>query len=165
VVRGLPDVPPQPVDLLDGLLALMESDPSYRRFLLDGRWPWSNDYLEIRPERPDGFAPWRRRSAHHGPWYILMDEFLVSGETIIRNLQLGLARGGVRGAMDVGYLPDMFGHIAQMPSCCGSPASATRWCGAACPRRSRRRGSAGAPTDRRYGRVPARRVRQCGVPA
>src|SRR5690606_6378210 len=40
----------------------------------------------------------------------------VSGETLIRNLQRGLrvaARFG--GAMDVGYLPDMFGHIAQMP--------------------------------------------------
>ena len=45
-----------------------------------------------------------------------MDEFLVSGETIVRNLQMGLARAAAfGGAMDVGYLPDMFGHIAQMP--------------------------------------------------
>ena len=51
-----------------------------------------------------------------GPWYILMDEFLVSGETIVRNLQLGLDRAAASaGAMQVGYLPDMFGHIAQMP--------------------------------------------------
>ncbi len=28
-----------------------------------------------------------------GPWYILMDEFLVSGETIVRNLQAGMRRG------------------------------------------------------------------------
>src|SRR5690606_17112100 len=51
-----------------------------------------------------------------GPWYALPDEFLVSGETLIRNLQRGLqvaTRFG--GAMEVGYLPDMFGHIAQMP--------------------------------------------------
>ena len=51
-----------------------------------------------------------------GPWYALPDEFLVSGETLVRNLQLGLrvaSRFG--GAMDVGYLPDMFGHVAQMP--------------------------------------------------
>jgi hypothetical protein len=51
-----------------------------------------------------------------GPWYALPDEFLVSGETLVRNLQRGLrvaARFG--GAMDVGYLPDMFGHVAQMP--------------------------------------------------
>ena len=45
-----------------------------------------------------------------------MDEFLVSGETIVRNLQLGLDRAAAfGGAMDVGYLPDMFGHVAQMP--------------------------------------------------
>ncbi len=51
-----------------------------------------------------------------GPWYILMDEFLSSGETIIRNLQMGIERGAAfGGVMDVGYLPDMFGHIAQMP--------------------------------------------------
>ena len=51
-----------------------------------------------------------------GPWYILMDEFLASGETIVRNLQMGIERGAAfGGVMDVGYLPDMFGHIAQMP--------------------------------------------------
>jgi mannosylglycerate hydrolase len=51
-----------------------------------------------------------------GPWYILMDEFLVSGETIVRNLEMGLDRAAAfGGAMEVGYLPDMFGHIAQMP--------------------------------------------------
>src|SRR5207244_11633574 len=51
-----------------------------------------------------------------GPWYTLMDEFLVSGETTVRDLQLGFERAaGFGGAMPVGYLPDMFGHIAQMP--------------------------------------------------
>ena len=51
-----------------------------------------------------------------GPWYVLMDEFLASGETIVRNLQMGLARAAeFGGAMEIGYLPDMFGHIAQMP--------------------------------------------------
>jgi hypothetical protein len=45
-----------------------------------------------------------------------MDEFLVSGETIVRDLQLGLERAAAfGGAMPVGYLPDMFGHVAQMP--------------------------------------------------
>ena len=45
-----------------------------------------------------------------------MDEFMVSGETIVRDLQLGMARATeLGGAMPVGYLPDMFGHVAQMP--------------------------------------------------
>ena len=51
-----------------------------------------------------------------GPWYVLMDEFCVSAETMVRNLQLGLRRAAeLGGAMPVGYLPDMFGHVAQMP--------------------------------------------------
>ena len=45
-----------------------------------------------------------------------MDEFLVSGETIVRNLELGLERAAAfGGAMEIGYLPDMFGHVGQMP--------------------------------------------------
>ncbi|HEX2272839.1 MAG TPA: glycoside hydrolase family 38 C-terminal domain-containing protein, partial [Acidimicrobiales bacterium] len=51
-----------------------------------------------------------------GPWYVLPDEFCVSGETLVRNLELGLERAAdLGGAMEVGYLPDMFGHVAQMP--------------------------------------------------
>ena len=77
-----------------------------------------DDYLAVRPEaEADAAAASRRRAAlAMGPWYILMDEFLVSGETIVRDLQLGLERAAAfGGAMEVGYLPDMFGHIAQMP--------------------------------------------------
>ena len=45
-----------------------------------------------------------------------MDEFLVSGENMIRNLQLGWRRAEELGTpMPLGYLPDMFGHVAQMP--------------------------------------------------
>ncbi len=105
------------VDTLDGLLDLMESDPSYARFLVDGQMAAIDDYLEMRPEaeeRVRALAASGRLTM--GPWYILMDEFLVSGETIVRDLQMGLRRAtAFGGAMEVGYLPDMFGHIAQMP--------------------------------------------------
>src|SRR5579863_7338557 len=105
------------VDLLDDLLDLMESDPSYARYLLDGQMAVVDDYLEVRPEHEDRL---RRLAASGrlavGPWYILMDEFLVSGETIVRDLQLGIRRGTAFGGVaEVGYLPDMFGHVAQMP--------------------------------------------------
>jgi mannosylglycerate hydrolase len=105
------------VDLMDTLLPLLESDASYPYFMLDGQMAVVDDYLEVHPEsehRLRELAAAGRVSM--GPWYILMDEFLASGETIIRNLQMGLERGAAfGGAMDVGYLPDMFGHIAQMP--------------------------------------------------
>ncbi len=105
------------VRLVDKLLGLMESDPSYGRFLFDGQMAAIDDYLEVRPENE---ARLRRLGSSgrisFGPWYVLMDEFLVSGETIVRNLQLGLERAAAfGGAMEIGYLPDMFGHVAQMP--------------------------------------------------
>jgi hypothetical protein len=105
------------VDVVDGLLDLMESDPSYEKFLLDGQMAVVDDYLEIRPENEKRLRELTESGrVSCGPWYILMDEFLVSGETIIRNLQMGMARAAdFGGAMEVGYLPDMFGHIAQMP--------------------------------------------------
>jgi hypothetical protein len=54
-----------------------------------------------------------------------MDEFLVSGETTWRNLERGLERAReFGGEMRVGYLPDMFGHIAQMPVARWSASSA-----------------------------------------
>ena len=105
------------VDLLDDLLPRLEADPSYAHFMLDGQMAVVDDYLAVRP---DAEAALRRLAASSrlsvGPWYILMDEFLVSGETIIRNAQRGLERAAAfGGAMELGYLPDMFGHIAQMP--------------------------------------------------
>jgi mannosylglycerate hydrolase len=105
------------VDLVDELLPLLEADPSYAHFMLDGQMAVIDDYLEIRPHEADRL----RRLALSGrlsvgPWYILMDEFLVSGETMVRDLALGLEKAAeFGGAMTVGYLPDMFGHIAQMP--------------------------------------------------
>ncbi len=105
------------VHLIDGLLDLLESDPSYRRFLLDGQMAVIDDYLEIRPENEErirALAAAGRLTM--GPWYILLDEFLVSGETIIRDLQNGIRRGASFGGVaEIGYLPDMFGHIGQMP--------------------------------------------------
>ena len=104
------------VDLIDQLLERMAADPRLR-FTLDGQTATVDDYLEIRPEA----EPLIRQLIAEGrlaigPWMILLDEFLVSGETIVRNLEMGWARAeALGGSMRVGYLPDMFGHIAQMP--------------------------------------------------
>ena len=106
----------QLVDLVDRVLEMLESQPDFA-FTLDGQLATIDDYLEIRPEQES-------RIAGHvasgrlaiGPWQILMDEFLVSGETLVRNLEMGWRRAEeLGGPMRVGYLPDMFGHVAQMP--------------------------------------------------
>ncbi|MFZ4585242.1 MAG: glycoside hydrolase family 38 C-terminal domain-containing protein [Acidimicrobiia bacterium] len=105
------------VDLVDALIPVLESDDGYAHFLLDGQTAVLDDYLELRPDAAPRLAALGASGRIAvGPWMILMDEYMVSGETIVRNLQLGMRRAeAFGGAMPVGYLPDMFGHIAQMP--------------------------------------------------
>ena len=104
------------VDLVDGVLDRAEADRRFR-FTFDGQTAMLEDYLEIRPEaEPRIEALVATGQLAVGPWRILSDEFLVSGETLVRNLEAGVARAERFGqAMAVGYLPDEFGHAAQIP--------------------------------------------------
>ena len=105
------------VRLIDLLLDIMEHDPNYRYFTLDGQTIVLEDYLEVRPEREKEL----RRLIKEGriligPWYVIPDEFLVSSESVLRNLMLGQRQAARFGSsMGVGYLPDPFGHISQLP--------------------------------------------------
>lgn len=104
------------VEMFDDVLTRLEQDPQFR-FTLDGQTAAIEDYLAIRPEHRQRVID-RVRSGQLalGPFHILLDEFLCSGETIVRNLRLGIAGAEqLGGAMPAAYLPDMFGHIAQMP--------------------------------------------------
>ncbi len=154
------------VDLIDTLLPLLERDASYPHFMLDGQMAVVDDYLEVRPEaegRLRALAAAGRLSV--GPWYILMDEFLASGETIVRNLQMGTRpRRRLRRRHGAG-LPAR--HVR--PHCADAPDPPAG-------RLPRRRGLAGRAVagdqerlhlgvPRRLlgpGRVPARRLRQRG---
>jgi len=105
------------VRLIDNLLALMERDPGYTHFNLDGQTIVLQDYLEIRPEKRLLLEKLvRQRRIGVGPWFVLPDEFLVSGESIVRNLLLGHRIASAFGHVQkVGYIPDTFGHISQLP--------------------------------------------------
>ena len=104
------------VNLMDILLVVLENDPDFR-FMLDGQTIVLEDYLETKPEnegRLRKLITAGRLSV--GPWYVQPDEFLVSGESLIRNLLVGediAERFGKK--MNAGYLPDSFGHICEMP--------------------------------------------------
>jgi mannosylglycerate hydrolase len=105
------------IHLLDNLLELFESDLEFKHFMLDGQTIILDDYLEIRPEKEPLLCSFVQSGRMLiGPWHILPDEFLVSPEATIRNLLEGdrTARRFGRKMM-VGYIPDPFGHIAQMP--------------------------------------------------
>ncbi len=105
------------IHLIDRLLEILESDASYNYFLLDGQAIILEDYLQIRPDREQELSKFIKNGRLLiGPWYISPDEFLVSPESHIRNLLEGdrlCQKYG--GKMLVGYLPDTFGHIGQMP--------------------------------------------------
>ncbi len=105
------------VDVVRRALHSLEHDPDFHHFLLDGQSVLLEDYFEIHPEdRPRVSRLVQQGALAIGPWYVLPDEFLVSGEALVRNLVVGdrVARQ-VGPPQKVGYLPDSFGHIAQMP--------------------------------------------------
>jgi alpha-mannosidase len=105
------------VRTVDNVLDALESDPAYTFFMLDGQTIVLEDYLEIRPENRERLQKLARQGRILvGPWYLQPDEFLVSGESLIRNLQAGYRMAAdFGGAMPIGYVPDTFGHIAQLP--------------------------------------------------
>ena len=106
------------VRLLDKLLGLLDHDPQYRHFVLDGQTIVLDDYLEVRPERrADIERLVRAGRLLIGPHYVLPDEFLIGGESWVRNLQIGIRSAREFGpVMMVGYSPDAFGHIAHLPA-------------------------------------------------
>ena len=104
------------VDMVDRVLERAEADRRFC-FTFDGQTAMLEDYLAIRPEAgPRLRALVAAGQLAVGPWRILSDELLVAGETLVRNLEAGLRRAGqLGGAMAAGYLPDQFGHAAQLP--------------------------------------------------
>jgi len=105
------------VRLVDRVLTLLERDPEFHTFMLDGQTLPIEDYFEIRPERrADLERLVRAGRLQVGPWYSLADEYLVSPEALIRNLIIGIRMAGELGTvMREGYVPDAFGHIGQLP--------------------------------------------------
>ena len=106
------------VHALDDVIERLQADSSFRSFLLDGQTVLLEDYLRARPEREaDVKTLVKSGRLQVGPWYVLADEQIPSGESLVRNLLLGAAdaeRFG--GRLDVLYSPDAFGHPPVLPS-------------------------------------------------
>ena len=105
------------VDLIDHVLDILDTDPEFKHFHLDGQTIVLEDYLQIRPQNERRIRKYVKDGRLLiGPWYQLNDEFLVSGESTVRSLLIGhrIAQdfGGIT---KIGYLPDQFGNISQMP--------------------------------------------------
>jgi mannosylglycerate hydrolase len=102
--------------VLDDLLPRLEAEPD-TTFLVDGQTVLLEDYLRIRPEQVERVSELvRAGSLQIGPWYVLADEIVPAGESLIRNLLIGQADAGrLGGRSEVLYSPDAFGHPAVWP--------------------------------------------------
>lgn len=104
------------VELIDDLIDVPPGEGE--SFLLDGQTILIDDYLAARPERADQFGRLLRDGRlEAGPWFVLGDELIASGEAIVRNLFAGrrVLRRFSAAAPPVLYCPDSFGHPAALP--------------------------------------------------
>jgi len=100
----------------DAVLEIMRRDSDFR-FVFDGQTVVLEDYFEVRPERRGEVdALIKEGRLRVGPWYVMPDENLVSGESLVHNLLRGRRVSLENGAepMKDGYIVDCFGHTAQM---------------------------------------------------
>jgi alpha-mannosidase len=104
------------VEFMDKLLALLDSEPRYRSYLLDSQTVPLEDYLEVRPDERGRIERLVRDGRLHiGPWYTCPEEFNVNGESLVRNLLMGhIVAESFGGVMKVGYSPFSYGQASQM---------------------------------------------------
>lgn len=106
----------QLVDVVRKALSQLE-DGSLKKFYLDGQAIIFEDILEIEPElMPRLQQAMASGELAAGPWYVLNDQLLVGGESMVRNLKIGLevTRRFGQPSM-IGYCPDTFGHSQDLP--------------------------------------------------
>ena len=105
------------VNDMEEVLTMLEQDPNYPYFVLDGQTAILEDYLALCPENRDRLAKLVRDGRLIiGPWYTQTDEMVVGGESIVRNLLYGKLDCKPFGErMMIGYLPDSFGQSARLP--------------------------------------------------
>ena len=104
--------------MMRSLIEFLEQNEQFRVFYLDGQTIVLEDFLEISPSYKDRLAKLIRSGRIViGPWYCMPDEFLVSGEALIRNFLFGreICEQFQVKPMQCGYICDIFGHIAQFP--------------------------------------------------
>lgn len=86
-------------------------------FYFDGQSVIFEDILEIHPEFESEFKDLMAAGKlSAGPWYVLADQMLVGGESLVRNLQVGIKETKKFGQPSkIGYCPDTFGHSQDLP--------------------------------------------------
>ncbi|MDK2972648.1 MAG: 2-O-(6-phospho-alpha-D-mannosyl)-D-glycerate hydrolase [Candidatus Sumerlaeota bacterium] len=104
--------------MMDVTLDILEADPAFPSFTMDGHSIMIDDYLEMRPERREqveGFI--RSGRLIIGPWYTLPETMSIGHEALARNFLWGRRNmeryGAPRGT--VAYTPASWGQTGQLP--------------------------------------------------
>ena len=105
------------LEFMDNLLDLLEKDPKFNSFLMDSQTIAVEDYLDMRPEREEQVKKFIKAGRLIvGPWYTLPEEYIVNGESLVRNLVVGHRYAGKWGKVSkLGYTPFSYGQTSQMP--------------------------------------------------
>ncbi len=103
-------------ELVDELLDVMEQNPDYKCFLLDGGTVVIEDYLNVRPENKQRLrALFDAKRIQTVMWYTLPEMSTVAPEALIRNLLTGKRMADeFGGAVNAGYTATSYGQISQL---------------------------------------------------
>lgn len=105
------------VNNMEEILEMLETNPDYPYYVLDGQTSILEDYFAVKPENKERVKKLvQQGKLIIGPWYTQTDEMVVGSESIVRNLLYGIKDSQEFGSpMMIGYLPDSFGQSSQMP--------------------------------------------------
>lgn len=105
------------IAFMDELLHILDTDPDYHCFLMDGQVAPVVDYLEVKPENREKVENYIREGRIAvGPWFSLPDLYPLDGECLVRNLLKGIRTAeGLGKCMKVGYNSFGWGQTAQFP--------------------------------------------------
>lgn len=103
------------IEVVDEILERLQSG-DLPEFYFDGQTIAIEDYLEIYPEKEDLIKSLiKKKKLFVGPFCCSADQFLTSGESLIRNLSFGLKKSFEWGEKEfIAYLSDTFGHCVSM---------------------------------------------------
>ncbi len=102
---------------IDKIIDTLNNNYNYKSITFSGQSAFLEDYLEIRPEMERDLKRLiNEKRMIVGPWYTLPNEYLVSPESIIRNLMLGhIISESFGNVMKIGYSENSLGLISQLP--------------------------------------------------
>lgn len=106
------------LDMLDVTIDILETQPDYHSFTMDGHSIMIDDYLEMRPEKRETVEKLVKEGRLIiGPYYTLSEEFSIGQESLVRNMIFGRRTvekyGGKTGT--VAYTPSSWGQSGQLP--------------------------------------------------